>query len=114
MKESEARGVHRPFKLGILIQTMYMFHRCSVDFILQIHATDYSNASGTALYDPFIEDWNQFFLGVFGIPHSIFPELRPSVGNWGSCSADLFGAEIPITAVVSSRGYDNFDISEVK
>ncbi|KAK3849532.1 hypothetical protein Pcinc_043719, partial [Petrolisthes cinctipes] len=74
----------------------------------KIHATDYSNASGTALYDPFIEDWNRFFLGVFGIPLSIFPELRPSVGNWGSCSADLFGAEIPITAVVSDQGASLF------
>ncbi|KAK4288770.1 hypothetical protein Pmani_038223 [Petrolisthes manimaculis] len=74
----------------------------------KIHATDYSNASGTALYDPFIEDWNGPFLRVFGIPRSIFPELRPSVGNWGSCSAELFGAEIPITAVVSDQGASLF------
>lgn len=66
----------------------------------QIHATDYSNASGTALYDPFIEDWNAFFLSLLNIPRNIFPELRDSVGDWGFCPAKLFGAPIPITVVV--------------
>ncbi|XP_047468495.1 putative glycerol kinase 5 [Penaeus chinensis] len=70
----------------------------------KIHATDYSNASGTALYDPFIEDWNSFFLSLLDIPRNIFPELRNSVGDWGICPAKLFGAPIPITVVVSDQG----------
>ncbi|XP_037776632.1 putative glycerol kinase 5 [Penaeus monodon] len=70
----------------------------------KIHATDYSNASGTALYDPFIEDWNSFFLKLLDIPRNIFPELRNSVGDWGICPAKLFGAPIPITVVVSDQG----------
>ncbi|XP_042855882.1 putative glycerol kinase 5 isoform X2 [Penaeus japonicus] len=70
----------------------------------KIHATDYSNASGTALYDPFIEDWNSFFLNLLDIPRNILPELRDSVGDWGVCPAKLFGAPIPITAVVSDQG----------
>ncbi|XP_071518748.1 glycerol kinase 5 isoform X2 [Panulirus ornatus] len=74
----------------------------------KIHATDYSNASGTALYDPFIEDWNEFFLSVFDMPRSIFPELRNSVGDWGVCSPKFFGVPIPITAVVSDQGASLF------
>ncbi|XP_042205377.1 putative glycerol kinase 5 isoform X2 [Homarus americanus] len=74
----------------------------------KIHATDYSNASGTALYDPFIEDWNIFFLNLLKMPRSIFPELRNSVGDWGVCSPKFFGVPIPITAVVSDQGASLF------
>ncbi|XP_069166062.1 glycerol kinase 5 isoform X2 [Procambarus clarkii] len=74
----------------------------------KIHATDYSNASGTALYDPFIEDWNDFFLKLFDMPRSIFPELRNSVGDWGVCSPKFFGVPLPITAVVSDQGASLF------
>ncbi|KAG0707413.1 putative glycerol kinase 5 [Chionoecetes opilio] len=74
----------------------------------KVHATDYSNASGTALYDPYLEDWNTFFLKVFGMPKSLFPELRDSVGDWGTCSAKFFGVPIPITAVVSDQGASLF------
>ncbi|XP_069946675.1 glycerol kinase 5 isoform X1 [Cherax quadricarinatus] len=74
----------------------------------KIHATDYSNASGTALYDPFIEDWNEFFLKLFKMPRSIFPELRHSVGDWGVCSPKFFGVPVPITAVVSDQGASLF------
>ncbi|XP_069993335.1 glycerol kinase 5 isoform X3 [Penaeus vannamei] len=85
----------------------------------KIHATDYSNASGTALYDPFIEDWNAFFLSLLNIPRNIFPELRDSVGDWGFCPAKLFGAPIPITVVVSDQGASlcgscGFNLGDVK
>lgn len=70
--------------------------------LFQVFATDYSNASGTALYDPYLEDWNSFFLKLFGMPKSLFPELKNSVGDWGICSPKYFGVPIPITAVVRS------------
>ncbi|KAK8380201.1 hypothetical protein O3P69_016676 [Scylla paramamosain] len=74
----------------------------------KVHATDYSNASGTALYDPYLEEWSTFFLKLLQMPKSLFPELRDSVGDWGMCSARFFGVPIPITAVVSDQGASLF------
>lgn len=74
----------------------------------KVYATDYSNASGTALYDPYLEDWNSFFLKLFQMPKSLFPKLKDSVGDWGMCSPQYFGVPIPITAVVSDQGASLF------
>jgi glycerol kinase len=41
-----------------------------------VHATDYSNASATGLYDTFELGWNQQLFSVVGLPPSIFPEVR--------------------------------------
>jgi glycerol kinase len=44
-----------------------------------VHATDYSNASATGLYDTFELGWNQQLFSVVGLPPSIFPEVRNSM-----------------------------------
>ncbi|XP_076066344.1 glycerol kinase 5 isoform X3 [Oratosquilla oratoria] len=71
----------------------------------KIFATDYSNASGTALFDPFLLKWSNVVLDLLvGIPKSILPQLKDSVGDWGTCSQHIFGAAVPITAVVADQG----------
>ncbi|KAF2350124.1 Carbohydrate kinase FGGY N-terminal [Trinorchestia longiramus] len=70
----------------------------------KVFATDYSNASGTAMFDPYLNEWSSFVMGILSIPMGIMPELRPSAGDWGDCHDDLFGAQIPIAAVVSDQG----------
>lgn len=74
----------------------------------KVHATDYSNASGTAIYDPFIQDWSPIMTSMLNIPMHILPELRNSDGEWCTCSQDLFGAPIPVTAVISDQGASLF------
>jgi glycerol kinase len=51
----------------------------------KVHATDYSNASATGLYDTFELGWNQQLFSVVGLPASIFPEVRRP---WGMKSND--------------------------
>ncbi|KJE90147.1 Gk5 protein [Capsaspora owczarzaki ATCC 30864] len=68
-----------------------------------LHATDYSNMSSTGLFDPFQMGWNDFVINMLSIPRSIFPEIRDTSGTFGSTEASLFGAPIPITAVVADQ-----------
>ncbi|WAR28422.1 GLPK5-like protein [Mya arenaria] len=50
----------------------------------KVHATDYSCASGTGLYDPFQVEWSTIVCGLVNIPMNIFPEV-------GDQSASMFG-----------------------
>ncbi|XP_064101888.1 putative glycerol kinase 5 isoform X2 [Macrobrachium nipponense] len=93
---------------GVLRKKQYLAASVLKFFNIQVHATDYSNASGTAIYDPFIQDWSPILTSMLSIPKHILPELRNSVGEWCICSQDLFGAPIPVTAVVSDQGASLF------
>eukprot|EP00048_Salpingoeca_helianthica_P003347 m.66661 g.66661 ORF g.66661 m.66661 type:complete len:566 (-) comp12653_c0_seq3:238-1935(-) len=84
-----------------------------------VHATDFSSASATGLYDFYVLDWSQFVLDLTGIPRTILPELRATNGDYGSTVAGLFGASIPIRAVVGDQqsslfGHCCFDRGQVK
>jgi glycerol kinase len=43
-----------------------------------VHVTDVTNASRTMLMDLQTLDWDEELLGLFGIPRSMLPEIRPS------------------------------------
>ena len=49
----------------------------------EVHATDYSNASRTMLYDINSLKWDDKLLQELNIPKSIFPKARPSSGHFG-------------------------------
>lgn len=68
-----------------------------------VHATDYSNASRTMLYN--INDlcWDQEILDFFRIPEVILPDVRPSSGDFGHSLKNLLGAEIPIAGVAGDQ-----------
>jgi len=69
----------------------------------KVHATDYSNASATGLYDTFELGWNQQLFTVVGIPNNIFPEVRPTSGFFGDSLPRHFGEAIPIRAIVADQ-----------
>ncbi|MBU7033309.1 MAG: glycerol kinase [Theionarchaea archaeon] len=69
----------------------------------KIHATDYSNASATNMYDTFKLQWSDLFLNMFEIPRIILPEVRETSGDYGETHADLFGTPIPITGVCADQ-----------
>ncbi|MBB3038349.1 glycerol kinase GlpK [Hoyosella altamirensis] len=48
-----------------------------------IHMTDATNASRTMLMNLETLEWDPVLLGVFGIPQSVLPEIRPSLGAVG-------------------------------
>ena len=44
----------------------------------RVHATDYTNASRTMLYNIHTRQWDEDLLKLFNIPHSILPNVYPS------------------------------------
>jgi len=62
----------------------------------RIHATDYSNASRTLLFNVYEADWDDVILDELGIPRSMLPKILPSSGIFGETDAEFFGAPILI------------------
>src|SRR5205823_13256404 len=48
-----------------------------------VHATDVTNASRTLLMDLERRAWDDELCGLFGVPRSVLPEIRPSAGQFG-------------------------------
>ncbi len=68
-----------------------------------VHVTDYSNASRTMLMDLATGEWDDELLRIFGIPRAILPAIVPSSGRVGMITADLLGAEIPISGIAGDQ-----------
>ncbi|NJN04681.1 MAG: glycerol kinase GlpK [Leptolyngbyaceae cyanobacterium RM1_1_2] len=69
----------------------------------KVHATDHSNASRTMLLNLTSLAWDKKLLDLFNIPAQLMPEIRPSLGYFGSTDAAVIGAEIPIMAVFGDQ-----------
>ncbi|MEM9273413.1 MAG: glycerol kinase GlpK [Cyanobacteria bacterium P01_F01_bin.143] len=69
----------------------------------KVHATDHSNASRTMLMNLETGNWDKELLELFNIPESILPKIQPSMGFFGTTDPDLFGVEIPITAIFGDQ-----------
>ncbi|WXJ90447.1 Glycerol kinase [Moorella thermoacetica] len=69
----------------------------------RVHATDYSNASRTMLFDIHKLKWDEDILRELGIPASILPEARPSCGYFGTTDSTLLGVPIPITGIAGDQ-----------
>ena len=69
----------------------------------QVHATDYSNASRTMLFNIHTLEWDKELLELLEIPESILPEVRPSSGVFGNTLPLLFGAAIPVAGVAGDQ-----------
>ncbi len=68
-----------------------------------VHATDYSNASRTMLYNIHTLDWDDELLDLLKVPRQMLPEVRDSSGEFGVTKKALFGAEIPICGVAGDQ-----------
>ncbi|TDT61280.1 glycerol kinase GlpK [Fonticella tunisiensis] len=69
----------------------------------RVHATDYSNASRTMLFNVNTIEWDKELLQILGVPENILPEAKPSVGLFGYTDKSLFGYEIPITGIAGDQ-----------
>ena len=69
----------------------------------KVHATDFSNASRTLLFDIGALRWDDDILREFGIPHALLPEVRPSSGDFGATAPEMFGAPIPVGGVAGDQ-----------
>jgi len=68
-----------------------------------IHATDYSNASRTMLYNIIDLAWDPELLNTFKIPASLLPDVRPSSGEFGALSKKILGREMPILGIAGDQ-----------
>ena len=69
----------------------------------KIHATDYSNASRTMLFNINTLDWDDEILEELNIPRCMLPEVLPSSGTFGNTDEILFGDAIPIAGVAGDQ-----------
>ena len=68
------------------------------------HATDYSNASRTLLYDIFKKKWDETLLKTLHVPQSLLPRVQASAGRFGTTSSRCYlGAGIPITGIAGDQ-----------
>ena len=67
----------------------------------KIHATDYSNASRTLLFNIQKLEWDEELLNIFDVPASILPAVQDSSSDFGSY--DHNGVEIPICGVAGDQ-----------
>ena len=67
----------------------------------RVHATDYTNASRTMLFDIHRLQWDPELLDYFRIPVSLLPQVRPSSCLFGT--TEKFGGNIPIAAAAGDQ-----------
>jgi glycerol kinase len=60
----------------------------------RVHATDYSNASRTLLFNIYNKEWDDVILNELGVPRSMLPKVMPSSGVFGETDPEFFGAPI--------------------
>ncbi|THF86977.1 glycerol kinase GlpK [Deinococcus sp. KSM4-11] len=68
-----------------------------------LHITDASNASRTLMYDIHAGTWDDELLAVLDVPRSLLPEVRDSSQVYGSTSAGLLGAQVPIAGIAGDQ-----------
>lgn len=68
-----------------------------------VHATDYSNASRTMLFNINTLDWDEELLSLFDIPRSMLPEVKPSSSLFGYTETGILGAQVAIGGVAGDQ-----------
>ena len=69
----------------------------------RVHATDYSNASRTMLFNINTLDWDDELLALFDIPRSMLPAVKPSSSLFGYTEAGILGAKVAIGGVAGDQ-----------
>lgn len=69
----------------------------------KVHATDYSNASRTLLYNINTLEWDERMLKEMNIPKAMLPEVRNSSELYGHTETNLFQGEIPIAGIAGDQ-----------
>ena len=69
----------------------------------RVHATDYSNAARTMLFNINTLDWDSELLELFDIPSSMLPRVLPSSGIFGYTDVSHFDGRIPIAGVAGDQ-----------
>jgi glycerol kinase len=68
-----------------------------------VHATDYSNASRTLMYNIHDLKWDPELLQMLDVPSSMLPHVLPSSHIYGYTSDSLFSCSIPIAGIAGDQ-----------
>jgi glycerol kinase len=68
----------------------------------QVHATEPSNASRTMLYDITERRWSESLCDLLGVPVAALPEVRPSVGDFGTVAGGPLDG-VPIAGILGDQ-----------
>ncbi len=79
-----------------------------------LHITDASNACRTMLYNLHTGHWDDELLALLDIPQSLLPEVRSSSEVYGSTSAGLLGAQVPIAGIGGDQQAATFGQAALK
>lgn len=85
----------------------------------KVHATDYSNASRTMLFNINELKWDDELLNIFDIPKHILPQVNDSGFNYAKTAKNIFNTEIPIAGIAGDQqaalfGQNCFEPGDVK
>jgi len=69
----------------------------------QVHATDFTNASRTLLFNIHERAWDEQLLHLLHVPAEVLPRVVPSAGVVGATNARVFGAEVPIAGIAGDQ-----------
>lgn len=67
------------------------------------HATSYSTASNSIVYDTANLKWEMPVMEFMGVYEEMMPSVREESGDFGTLSADVLGVEIPILSMVADQ-----------
>ncbi len=67
----------------------------------KVHATDFSNASRTLLFNINTLEWDEKCLKTLSVPKEILPQVKNSSDNYGEW--EYSGTKIPITGVIGDQ-----------
>ena len=68
-----------------------------------MHATDYTNASRTMVFNIDTKKWDEELLQILTIPSNLLPDVKISSGEFGKTDKQLFGEVIPITGIAGDQ-----------
>jgi glycerol kinase len=70
----------------------------------RVHATDYTNASRTLLFNIHEKRWDDELLALFRVPHAMLPRVVYSAGAVAETDPKLFGGRsVPITGIAGDQ-----------
>ena len=84
-----------------------------------VHATDFTNASRTMIFNIETKEWDKDLLRILEIPPSLLPAANNSSGKFGETDKKLFGVSVPITGIAGDQqaalyGQGCFEAGETK
>lgn len=85
----------------------------------KVHATDFTNASRTLLFDIHKKEWDPELSGIMGVPTSLFPNVKRSQDDFGTVESISALSGVPIAGVAGDQqaalfGQTCFDAGELK